>query len=643
MTTDPPVDPPPPAAGTSPAGAAGDETTRFAPTERYPSAAGGEAPAQDSDGGAPGDRLPVGTRLGEFEITAVVGEGGFGVVYAAIDHSLGRRVALKEYLPATLAARDGRGSVQPRSERHRETFVAGLKSFVNEARLLGGFDHPALVKVHRFWEANGTAYMAMQFLDGRNLRDILRARRAEGQPPPDEAWLLSVLEPLTEALHVIHGSHCYHRDIAPDNVMQLPDGRWLLLDFGAARRVIGDMTQALTVILKPGYAPIEQYAEVPGMRQGAWTDVYALAAVVYFAVTGRTPPPSVGRMLDDTYRPLSQLAAGSYSSGFLAAVDRALAVKPEQRTQSIEHFRRELGLGGVAVGPAATQPTRPGSEAPTRPPAAPVPIEQSPPPASRPDEGAEPPPGRRRAMPIAIAMGAVALGVTGFSVYRALAPSPESSSGAQASSPAVVATAPAPAPSAASGPAPGTVPAATAAPSKPPLDIGREVERVVEMQTRGFVVEASAPKTTLTIGRDPFRFQVTSDRDGFMYLIGLGPDGTLAQLVPNTRSGPRVRIRKDQPWRFPTGDRFELVTQDPPGPTRILVIVSERERDFAHLELQAADPIRLFPGQDALQRVAASPAAGTGALLAGRPDCPAGAACNDAYGAALLRFDTVRP
>ena len=277
-------------------------------------------PAAALGGSGPAASLPVGTRLGEFEITAFVAEGGFGLVYTAHDHSLQRTVALKEYMPSTLAARGAGSQVQVKSERHRETFEAGLKSFINEARLLASFDHPALVKVYRFWEANGTAYLVMPFLQGATLKDVLRQ---QGRPP-DEAWLRGLLGPLTEALLVIHAQQCYHRDIAPDNVMLLSGNdrsgpgdnnpsRWLLLDFGAARRVIGDMTQALTVILKPGYAPVEQYAEVPGMKQGPWTDVYALAAVLYFAIMGRTPPPSVGRLLNDTYVPLVQSAARNFS------------------------------------------------------------------------------------------------------------------------------------------------------------------------------------------------------------------------------------------------------------------------------------------------------------------------------------------
>ena len=233
-----------------------------------------------------GNGLPVGTKLAEFELTQYVAEGGFGIVYMAYDHSLQRRVALKEYMPSSLAARAAGSQVSVKSERHRETFEAGRKSFVNEARLLASFDHPSLLKVYRFWEANGTAYMVMPFLEGITLKDRLR----ELGQPPDEAWLRDMLGPLTEALVVIHREQCFHRDIAPDNVMLLAgSNRALLMDFCASRRVIGDMTQALTVILKPGYAPVEQYAEIPGMKQGPWTDVYALAAVVYTPSSARHP------------------------------------------------------------------------------------------------------------------------------------------------------------------------------------------------------------------------------------------------------------------------------------------------------------------------------------------------------------------
>src|SRR5664280_3517653 len=297
--------------------------------------------------------LSAGTRIAEFEVTQTIGEGGFGIVYLAIDHSLQRKVALKEYMPSSIASRVGQTEIRSRSERHQETFDAGLRSFINEARLLAQFDVPSLLKVYRFWEANGTAYMVMPFLEGATLRDTVRGL-AE---PPGEAWIVALLMPLLDALSMLHAVQCFHRDIAPDNILLLADsGRPLLLDFGAARRVIGDMTQELTAILKPGYAPVEQYAEIPGLKQGPWTDIYALAAVVHWMVTGKTPSPSVGRLFDDSHVPLAERAAGRYSPAFLQAIDRALVVMPHHRTQTVEAFRNDL-LGGATAPVAAPIPS----------------------------------------------------------------------------------------------------------------------------------------------------------------------------------------------------------------------------------------------------------------------------------------------
>ena len=305
--------------------------------------------------------LPDGTRVGEVEINGLIGEGGFGIVYLATDHSLQRQVAVKEYMPSSLAARTGEGfDVSVKSERHRETFQAGLKSFVNEARLLARFDHPSLVKVYRFWEANGTAYMMMPFYEGPTLKRAL----ADLGHAPDEALLRSWLRPLLDALDVIHASSCYHRDIAPDNILLTATGP-LLLDFGAARRVIGDMTHALTVVLKPGYAPIEQYGESAKMAQGAWTDLYALASVVHYAITGSAPMTSVERLMGDNLEPLSVKAAGRYSTGFLKAIDAALAVRPQERPQSVWQFRALLEAGSPTT--LAQPPTAHGGVAPTMP------------------------------------------------------------------------------------------------------------------------------------------------------------------------------------------------------------------------------------------------------------------------------------
>src|SRR5664279_5358992 len=202
-----------------------------------------------------GHALPAGTYLRDYEITGLISEDGFAIVYLAWDHSLQRKVAIKEYLPASMAGRgEGTLPIVVRSERRIDVFKAGLKSFVNEARLLARFDHASLVKVYRFWEENGTAYMAMPFYEGPTLKTAL----ADLGHVPSEAELRAWLNPLLDALTVMHAAQCFHRDIAPVNILLTSSGP-LLLDFGAARRVIGDMTHALTVVLKPGYAPIEQY------------------------------------------------------------------------------------------------------------------------------------------------------------------------------------------------------------------------------------------------------------------------------------------------------------------------------------------------------------------------------------------------
>jgi serine/threonine protein kinase len=304
-----------------------------------------------------GNALPDGARLGEFELRSVIGEGGFGIVYLAWDHLLQRQVAIKEYMPSTLATRSLTTDVTPRADKFAETFALGLRSFINEAQLLASFDHPALLKVYRFWESNGTAYMVMPFYQGTTLKRTLIALNA----PPDEGWLMAQLVPLLDALELMHQAHCYHRDIAPDNILLLDEGRPLLLDFGAARRVIGDATQALTAFLKPGYAPVEQYAEMPSMKQGAWTDLYALGSVLHYAIVGHTPPESVARLVNDAMVPLTRAAAGRYSERFLRAVDHALGVRPQDRPQSVAEMRLDLGIA------ARRTPTRRPGDIPTAP------------------------------------------------------------------------------------------------------------------------------------------------------------------------------------------------------------------------------------------------------------------------------------
>ena len=287
-----------------------------------------------------GNALPKGTLLDEFEIIRVLGVGGFGIVYLALDRVLLRNVAIKEYLPGALASRDRSDRVTVRSSGRIETFALGLESFMNEARMLANFDHPSLVKVHRFWKANGTAYMAMQYYDGPTLKDV----RGSMAAPPDEAWLRALLEPLLGALEVLHKESVYHRDISPDNILLLADGRPVLLDFGSARRVISNSTQALTAILKPNFAPLEQYGDEAGMPQGAWTDLYALGATLHHSVTGKVPMPAVMRSIHDDLTRMDgspMLAPGDHR--LPAIIDWMLALAPQDRPQTVAAVRQALG------------------------------------------------------------------------------------------------------------------------------------------------------------------------------------------------------------------------------------------------------------------------------------------------------------
>jgi serine/threonine protein kinase len=320
----------------------------------------------------PSDALAPGTRLGEFEIVEVLGAGGFGIVYLALDHVLLRRVAIKEYMPRALAQRRGAAfTVSSRTAADAATFEKGLDSFFNEARLLASFDHPSLVKVHRFWKANGTAYMAMQHYPGRTLKAV----RDDMKVAPNGAWLRAFVEALLGALEVLHEDGVFHRDISPDNILLLPDGRPVLLDFGSARRALDDGTQSMTALLKPNFSPLEQYADEPGMRQGPWTDLYALGATVHFLLTGQAPVPSVLRVLRDGLAPLCSVEAAfpGVPASFLATIDWTLALAPSKRPQSVRTVRR--ALNGELVPPAlsgleVTVPyvSRKASPLPSRPP-----------------------------------------------------------------------------------------------------------------------------------------------------------------------------------------------------------------------------------------------------------------------------------
>ena len=326
-------------------------TLNWSTTAPHSASAPGNRALDETGAAHSHDALAPGTRLDEFEIVRVLGAGGFGIVYLALDTVLQRQVAIKEYMPTALAGRRSGAMVSVRSPTQADTFALGLESFFSEARMLASFDHPSLVKVHRFWKANGTAYMVMPYYPGQTLKQARLGMREA----PDGRWLLALVEPLLGALEVLHRDGVYHRDISPDNILLLPDGRPVLLDFGSARRVVGDNTQSLTALVKPNFAPVEQYADQADMRQGPWTDLYALGATVHYMLTGLAPSPAVLRAVRDGLPALSALSGEGDTPypdvpmRFLATIDWTLALAPDDRPQSVAFVRQ--GFNGDVVPP----------------------------------------------------------------------------------------------------------------------------------------------------------------------------------------------------------------------------------------------------------------------------------------------------
>lgn len=558
------------------------------------------APARPPfDDGRAANALPVGTRLGEFEIIGLLGEGGFGIVYLAYDSSLERNVALKEYMPSAFASRSTQAQVSVKSEQHADTFQAGLRSFVNEARILAQFDHPALIKVYRFWEANGTAYMVMPYYQGRTLKQVLLARAA----PPGEAWLKELLAPLLDTLALIHQQQCFHRDIAPDNILMLDDCHPLLLDFGAARRAISGMEQAFTVIFKQNYAPIEQYAEMPGMSQGAWTDLFALASVVHFAIDGRPPPPAVGRVIADPYVPLASRYADRYSEAFLAAIDRALSVRPEDRPQSAAEMRALLGLpegSAPAAPPLAASPAAP-------PLAVPAPVV----PAAR--------GGRRYVAGAAIATGVVAAALAGYALMGNEAP-----------------PAPAPALAQAIAPAPAPPPQAIAAAAPAPFDAIGALRQILDGASPDRMVTVQTEKPRVQIGRDRLNFSVRASHAGYLYVQMVGTNRTdFWMLFPNAFEKDN-HVKAGQTITLPRG-RWRMGVDGPPGIDQFVAIVSDAPRDFHSAGLVSGEPFSAFP----ITRASQMQRDYTGAtpLFAGVPDCAGAAPCPATYGAVIFSIE----
>ena len=282
--------------------------------------------------------LPLNTVLdGSYRIMRVVGSGGFGITYEAEDINLGTMVAIKEYYPFDFGDRDATMSVRPKSERHKQTFDWGRSNFLQEARTLARFEHPSIVRVTRVFEANATAYMVMRFERGMSFEAWLGSL---GRPPTQEE-LDAILHPLLDALEMMHGTNFLHRDIAPDNIIVRADGTPVLLDFGAARRAVAEMSRSLTGIVKAGYSPHEQYSS-DGRLQGPWSDLYALGGTLYRAVTGKAPEEATLRFDEDNMASAAKLAKGKYRRDFLTAIDTCLKVRHSERPRSVAQLRPML-------------------------------------------------------------------------------------------------------------------------------------------------------------------------------------------------------------------------------------------------------------------------------------------------------------
>lgn len=291
--------------------------------------------------------LAPGSRLESYEIQAILGVGGFGITYKGRDENLHCDVAIKEYLPQGLALRAQDGiHVAAKSDGDRKYYEYGLKRFLDEARILAKFKERSIVRVSRFLEANGTAYLVMDYEDGESLAQHLARVGAL-----NERELRAVLVPVLEGLRAVHAKDVLHRDIKPGNIFLRQDGPPVLLDFGAARQALGEQTRTMTGIVTPGYAPFEQYGALG--RQGPWTDLYALGATMYHCITGKAPvdaPDRIAALQDgspDPLLPAAQAGAARFKPELLGVIDWMLVPGAKDRPQSAADVLGRLNVPGA--------------------------------------------------------------------------------------------------------------------------------------------------------------------------------------------------------------------------------------------------------------------------------------------------------
>jgi tetratricopeptide (TPR) repeat protein len=309
--------------------------------------------------------LQPGIRIGDYEVLAELGAGSFGITYKAWDHRLQTYVALKEYLPLEFAVREAdSATVAPRNQKVTHQFQFGLKGFLEEARTLAQFRDARIVRITNFMEANGTAYLVMDYEEGESLDGLLRREQRRLEEPE----VLRVMIPVLEGLCIVHRAGVLHRDVKPANIYLRAQGSPLLLDFGAARHALGEETQNLTSIVTPGYGPFEQYQRTG--KQGPWTDVYGAGATLYRLVTGRRPaeaPDRAGAVHGgekDPNPPAQEAAKGRYTQRLLETVDWMLQPLPQDRPQRVEDaLERIASTDAPTLRDPSGPPTSSGSRA----------------------------------------------------------------------------------------------------------------------------------------------------------------------------------------------------------------------------------------------------------------------------------------
>ena len=282
--------------------------------------------------------LRKGTRLiGRYTIEGVLGQGGFGITYLGIDELHEKKVAIKEFFPQGIVTRniEYQDNVTVTFVGEKDNYEKGKNRFLKEARTMAKFSKDeGIVKALDFFEINNTAYIVMEYLEGITLKQYLRENQ---RIAPED--LIELLVPLIEALDEIHSQGMIHRDISPDNIMVLPDGRIKLMDFGAARDYTEFGEKSLSIVLKPGYAPPEQY-QTHGV-QGPWTDIYALCATMYKCITGENPPDAIERVMDDHLKKISAFGIPVLPQ-IEEAIIKGMSVAANDRYQNVGDFCEDL-------------------------------------------------------------------------------------------------------------------------------------------------------------------------------------------------------------------------------------------------------------------------------------------------------------